>query len=240
MTSPIALPTLAVIDLDGTLVDTIPDIAYSVDETLARLGLPRRGEARVRQWVGNGIEALISRALSDGSEREPDEALHARAVAIFSELYAGNTSRRSRAYPGVDEGLAFLHSAGVELACVTNKAARFSEKILTDLGLRRHFSLVVSGDTLEKKKPDPQPLLHAAGHFGIDPSESLFIGDSSVDVSAARAAGFGIVCVTYGYNFGNDIRASRPDAVIDSLAELDTLFVGVEPRESPRSRSTAV
>ena len=222
---PRAIPRLALVDLDGTLVDTLPDIAFCVDAMLTELHLPTVGPERVREWVGNGIEVLVRRALAGGLDKEADAGRLARALRIFRQLYAQNTSSRSRVYDGVPAGLEFLQAAGVELACVTNKASVFTHKLLAELELDRHFSLVISGDTLPRRKPDPMPLLHAARHFAIAPENALLIGDSANDVKAARAAGFGIICVTYGYNHGDDIRSNNPDALIDSLAELPELFV---------------
>jgi phosphoglycolate phosphatase len=144
-------------------------------------------------------------------------------------LYEKHTSDRSRVYDGALEALNFLRSSGVALACITNKADAFTRKLLADLSLDKYFALVVSGDTLARKKPDPLPLLHAARHVGAAPDDALLIGDSANDVKAARAAGMPVVCVSYGYNHGDDIRESMPDAVIDSLAELPELF-GRQPR----------
>lgn len=217
---------MVLIDVDGTLVDSVPDLTYCVDRMMEQLGLPPRGEAQVRQWVGNGVERLVQRALIGRLEGEPDEALFEKALPVFMELYAENTSKRSCLYPGVRTGLDYLRAAGFSLGCVTNKAARFTEPLLADLGIRDYFSIVVSGDSLPRKKPDPLPLLHAAEHFGLAPDQALMIGDSVSDVKAARAAGFQIVCMSYGYNHGVDIRDSDPDAVIDSMAELEGLLEG--------------
>jgi len=221
----IAIPELALVDLDGTLVDTLPDIAFCVDRMLTELNLTTVGQARVREWIGNGIEALVRRALAGALNRDVDDEIFARALPMFTELYAQNTSGRSRIYDGVPAGLDFLQAAGVELACVTNKASAFTAKLLAELELNEYFSLVISGDTLPRRKPDPMPLTHAAQHFALAPEDAVLIGDSANDVKAARAAGFGIVCVSYGYNHGDDIRSSNPDAVVDSLAELPKLFV---------------
>ncbi|NEV63303.1 phosphoglycolate phosphatase [Thiorhodococcus minor] len=217
-------PKMILCDLDGTLVDSVPDLAYCVDAMMARLGLPVRSEAAVRNWVGNGVERLVRRALIGQLDGEPDEVLYQRAYPIFLELYSANTYNRSVVYPGVREGVDFMKSAGYGLGCITNKAARFTEPLLEHVGLRDDFGIVVSGDTLPRKKPDPLPLMHAAGHFGVAPEDALMIGDSVSDVSAARAAGFKIICTTYGYNHGQDIRDSQPDAVVDSLAELPSLL----------------
>ncbi len=217
-------PSMVLIDVDGTLVDSVPDLAWCVDEMMRRLGRQPWGEAEVRNWVGNGVERLVRRALIGRLDGEPDEAEFERAYPLFLELYAENTSKRSRLYPGVREGLDYLASTAIPMGCVTNKAEQFTLPILRDLGIRDYFGIVVSGDTLERKKPDPLPLLHAARHFGVAPERSLMIGDSVSDVKAARAAGFQIVCMSYGYNHGVDIREARPEAVIDRMTELRGLF----------------
>jgi phosphoglycolate phosphatase len=206
------------------MVDSVPDLAYCIDETMVRLGRPRRGEQAVRDWVGNGVERLVRRALCGALDGDPEAAEFARAYPIFLELYAENTAMRSRLYPGVREGLDLLAARGYPLGCVTNKAARFTEPLLERLGLRARFGLVISGDSLAECKPHPLPLRHAAAHFGVEPRQALMVGDSISDVEAARAAGFAVICVSYGYNHGDDIRDARPDAVIDSFAELGALL----------------
>ena len=215
---------MVLIDVDGTLVDSVPDLAYCVDEMMKQLGMPEHGEAKVRMWVGNGVERLVRRALIGQLEGEPDDALFDKAYPVYLALYAENTSKRSKPYPGVKEGLEYLKQAGYRLGCVTNKAEQFTVPLLKALGLYDYFEIVVSGDSLPKKKPDPMPLLHVANHFGVKPEQALMIGDSVSDVKAARAAGFQIVCMSYGYNHGIDIREADPDAVIDSMAELPDLL----------------
>ncbi|MCB1858386.1 MAG: phosphoglycolate phosphatase [Gammaproteobacteria bacterium] len=217
-------PKLIVIDLDGTLVDSVPDLAFCIDAMMAKLNLPPRGEAAVRNWVGNGIEKLVKRALLGQLDGEPDEVLFKQAYAVFLSLYAAHNGERSRLYPAVKQGLDYLHAAGYTLVCVTNKAGQFTGPLLSALGIRDHFALVISGDTLPQKKPHPAPLLHAAQSMEMDPREALMLGDSVNDVQAARAAGFRIICVSYGYNHGEDIRDAKPDAVIDSFAELAQLL----------------
>ena len=217
-------PEMMLIDVDGTLVDSVPDLAYCVDTMMTELGRPVHGEAAVRNWVGNGVERLVRRALVGALDGEPDEADFERAYPIFLDLYADNTSKRSCPSPGVREGIDLLQAAGYKLGCVTNKAAQFTEPLLRDLGVADAFSIIISGDTLPKKKPDPMPLLHAAEFFGVAPEVSLMIGDSVSDVKAARAAGFQIVCMSYGYNHGVDIRDAHPDAVIDSMVEIMPLL----------------
>lgn len=217
-------PRLILIDVDGTLVDSVPDLAFCVNEMMTRLGMDEHTETDIRNWVGNGVERLTRRALIGQLDGEPDEELFRKAYPIFLELYAENTSKRSELYPGVMEGLGRLRDAGYVLGSVTNKASQFTVPLLKDLGIYDEFAVVVAGDTLEKKKPDPAPLLYAAERMGVDPSDCLMVGDSVNDVAAARSAGFQVVCMPYGYNHGNDIRDANPDAVIDSLAHLDTLL----------------
>jgi phosphoglycolate phosphatase len=190
---------------------------------LKRLDMPVRGEARVRHWVGNGVERLVKRSLLNALDGEPDEALYNKALPIFRELYAENTSKRSLLYDGVMEALEFLGSTGVKIGCVTNKASEFTLPLLTDLGVIHYFESVLCGDMVERKKPDPQALLLSAEKLGVDPEDALMIGDSMSDVRAARAAGFTIVCMSYGYNHGEDIRDYHPDAVIDSMAEIKNI-----------------
>ena len=217
-------PAMILIDLDGTLIDSVPDLAFCVDAMMTELGLPVRGEAAVRNWVGNGVERLVQRALCNDLDGQPDAALFERALPVFMRLYQENTSQRSCLYPGVREGLDLLRAQAYRLGCVTNKAERFTLPLLRDKGILDHFELVVSGDTLEKKKPDPMPLLYAAERFGVAPVDSLMVGDSRSDVKAARAAGFRIVCMTYGYNHGADIREENPDVVLDRLDQLPGLL----------------
>ena len=215
-------PDMILIDVDGTLVDSVPDLAFCVDEMMRHLGREPWGEARVRDWVGNGVERLVRRALIGQLNGEPDEAEFGRAYPVFLDLYADNTSKRSLLYPGVLEGLDYLKVAGYALGCVTNKAEQFTLPLLKDLGIYEYFSIVICGDTLEQKKPHPAPLLHAAEFFKVRPGQSLMVGDSISDVKAARAAGFQIACLPYGYNHGEDIRVAEPDVIIETLAHLRT------------------
>lgn len=217
-------PKLILIDVDGTMVDSVPDLAYCVNEMMKRIDMPEHDEAAIRNWVGNGVERLVKRALVGQLDGEPDENLFRQAYPVFLELYAENTSKRSELYPGILDGLSRLREAGYILGSVTNKASQFTIPLLKDLGIYEDFAVVVAGDTLEKKKPDPAPLLYAAERMGVAPSDCMMVGDSISDVTAARAAGFQIVCMPYGYNHGDDIRDAKPDAVIDSLAHLDTLL----------------
>ncbi len=213
-------PKLIMIDVDGTLVDSVPDLAYCVDELMKAMNRAPWGEAKVRHWVGNGVPKLVERSLTGELEANANKQDFDKAYPIFLELYSVNTSVRSCLYSGVKEGLDYLKQQGYILGCVTNKAEQFTMPILKDLGIFDYFGLVVSGDTLAKKKPDPLPLLHSAEFFNIDPQDCLMLGDSISDVAASRAAGFEIICMSYGYNHGVDIQEANPDLVIDSMAEL--------------------
>jgi len=213
-------PQMILIDVDGTLVDSVPDLAYCVDKMMKVLNRPVHGVDKVRNWVGNGVERLVKRALIGQLDGEPDEAAFQEALPIFLELYSNNVSDRSELFPGVREALDYFKKQNYKLGCVTNKASQFTIPLLKDLGVYDDFEFVVCGDTLPQKKPDPAPLLHAAGYFNVTPENALMIGDSISDVKAARAAGFQIVCMSYGYNHGEDIRNYDPDLVVDSMAEL--------------------
>ncbi len=217
-------PEMVLIDVDGTLVDSVPDLAYCVDEMMLAIGQSAYGEARVREWVGNGVERLVRRALIGKLDGEPEQALFDKAYPIFMSLYADNTCKRSCLYPGVKEALDYLVQSNVKLGCVTNKAEQFTIPLLKTLGIHDIFSIVISGDTLAKKKPDPLPLLHGAKFFDVKPENALMLGDSISDVKAARAAGFQIICMSYGYNHGVDIREANPDAVVDSMIEIKALL----------------
>jgi len=211
---------MVMIDLDGTLVDTAPDLAAAANRMLADLGRQERDIATVAAWIGNGVPRLVKRALTGEMQGEPEPVLYERAYALYEKHYAACVSGSSRPFPGVVDGLEQLKTLGFELVCITNKAQVFTEPLLRDLDLRRYFKLVLSGDSLPKKKPDPLPLRHACAHFGVAPEHGVLVGDSGNDIQAARAAGMPVICVPYGYNHGHDIRESYPDAVIGSLAEL--------------------
>jgi phosphoglycolate phosphatase len=221
----IKTPELVLLDLDGTLVDSIPDLAWSVNKTLLELSLPERELHSIRNWVGNGLEKLLHRSLTNDFNGEAEATLFEKASSLFMSVYSQNMCNLSTCYPGVREGIDHLKEKNIKLGCVTNKRGQFVGPILEKLGLMNDMSIVIAGDTLAKKKPDPLPLLHAASHFNKDPKQSLMVGDSESDVKAARAANFQIVCVSYGYNHGRDIHETKPDAVIDSIADLASLFI---------------
>jgi phosphoglycolate phosphatase len=219
------MPKIAVrmvmIDLDGTLINTAPDLADSVNIMLERMGREPWPLDKVSRWIGNGVSRLVKRALTDSMDGEPDSDDYETGYRLFLEAYAENVSAKSRPYDGVIEGLEKLRAAGYRLACVTNKAEAFTLPLLKDLQLDQYFELVVSGDSLPKKKPDPMPLLHACEFFDITPEHGLLVGDSANDVKAAIAAGMPVICVNYGYNQGVDLTTLQTLGVIDSLQQVD-------------------
>ena len=220
------LPVKAVmIDLDGTLLDTVADLAIAVNLMLARLGHLPLAEARVRTFVGKGIPNLVQRALAGTLAGEAAPALFERALPLYLDCYESVNGKHTTLYAGVIEGLDALKSAGFPLACVTNKAERFTLPLLRQMRLADYFEIVVAGDTLPKKKPDPMPLTHACAQFGIAPRDMLMIGDSLNDTIAARAAGCPVFCVPYGYNEDADVRELDVDAIVETLFEASKLIV---------------
>ncbi len=238
MQNPVLLPVKVVaIDLDGTLLDTAVDIGEAANRMLAELGRNRLAEATVASYIGNGVSRLVKRALTGEMAGEPDPAIFALALAAFNRHYAEVLCRTTRLYPGVLDGLHVLRVAAFPLVCITNKAAQFTHPLLMATGLAAYFDLVLSGDSLPRKKPDPLPLHHACRHFGVVPAEMLLIGDSLNDVQAARAAGCPVFCVPYGYNQGQQPVAQWDvDQVVPDLVVAARL---IEASSSSAARSTA-
>jgi phosphoglycolate phosphatase len=214
------LPIKAVvIDLDGTLLDTAPDLADAAMAMAADLGLPPIDLDTVKTYIGNGVSRLVKRVLTRDMHADPAPELFARALPIYERHYAEWVARKSRPFTGVVEGLQAMRQAGFHLACITNKAERFTLPLLKDTGLIDFFELILSGDSLPEKKPSPLPLLHACQVFGVEPGELLLIGDSLNDAQAARAAGCPVFCVPYGYNRGRPVAELDLDAVVPTLAD---------------------
>jgi phosphoglycolate phosphatase len=206
------------IDLDGTLIDTAADLATADNLMLHDLGRPPIDPAIVRDLIGSGIRVLVRRTLSlftDPGEEEIDAAFE-----IFMRHYKAHLLDRSRPYPGTIETLRRLYEQGRVLGCVTNKLEELTDLLLGHFGLRRWFEIVLSGDSLPRRKPDPMPLFHASRVLKIPVNDMLMVGDSRTDADAASAAGVPFVCVTYGYNGGEDIREFGASVVIESFDEL--------------------
>ncbi|RAR31095.1 phosphoglycolate phosphatase [Pseudomonas sp. MDMC224] len=214
------LPRLVMFDLDGTLIDSVPDLAEAVDRMLVELGRAPAGVEKVRDWVGNGARVLVRRALAGGLDHAAvGEAETEEALARFLDIYA-DCHHLTALYPGVHELLEALSTAAVELAVVTNKPERFVAPLLEQVGLGGYFRWIIGGDTLPQQKPDPAALLQVMRLAGVEAAQSLFVGDSRNDVLAARAAAVPCIAVSYGYNHGRPIAEERPSLVVDSLAEL--------------------
>jgi phosphoglycolate phosphatase len=212
------------IDLDGTLLDTIPDLAAAANMMLTELGRRTLDIEVIRTFVGKGISRLVERTLAGHIDGEADADQMAHALPIFERHYVEVNGRHTTIYPGVKEGLERFQAQGLPLACVTNKSGRFTLPLLEQIGLAHYFRTVVAGDTLARKKPHPDPLLHACAALEIAPGDMLMIGDSLNDTQAARAAGCPVFCVTYGYNEGHDVHDLDTDAVVDSLVEAAELI----------------
>lgn len=202
-------------DLDGTLLDTVADLAEACRLMLAELGQPPRSEAEIRRFVGRGMAVLVERCLT--REAAPDPALLGQGIAAFQRHYATVNGLQSQFFPGVREGLAAWHATGLPLAVVTNKPAAFTEVLLERTGIAHYFQAVVSGDTTPQRKPHPAPLLHACAALGCAPATNLHIGDSKHDIETARNAGCAVYCVPYGYNEGEPVRAEDCDALVADL-----------------------
>jgi phosphoglycolate phosphatase len=213
------MPRAILFDLDGTLLDSAPDLAAAANAMLAALGLPARDPEMIATYIGKGIPKLVERTLTGSLDAAADPALLGRALPIYERYYAEESGRRSVPFPGVIDGLRALHGARLPLACITNKAERFTVDLLKRTGLDGFFDVIVCGDTVTRKKPDPEPVLAACARLGVQPSEAVMIGDSANDVQAARAAGCPIWCVPYGYNEGQPVASLDCDAIVPDLAE---------------------
>ncbi|MBD8513206.1 phosphoglycolate phosphatase [Photobacterium sp. WH77] len=214
--------TFIAFDLDGTLLDSVPDLADAADKTMQALGLPGVTEAQTQTWIGNGAETLIGRALSQSIELDPalDPELHQRALVMFNRFYREGGHKKTVLYPGVTETLETLHQAGIPMAIVTNKPSQFVPHILEEYGISQYFTDVIGGDTFPKKKPDPYALHWLMEKHCLSCSEMLMVGDSRNDVLAAQAASCYVVGLTYGYNYGLPISDSHPDRVLDQFSQL--------------------
>jgi phosphoglycolate phosphatase len=211
----------AIVDLDGTLVDTLGDFTVALNGTLEELSLPPLDASRIELMVGKGSEHLIRSALAavGGSP-----ALYDAAWDAYQRHYGAVNGRHAGVYAGVEEGLRVLRREGLRLACVTNKPTRFARELLERKGLAGAFEAVFGGDAFERKKPDPMPFQRTCAALGSAPERTLVVGDSSNDAAAARAAGCPVVLVTYGYNHGQPVAAVDADGFVDSLAEIGRLL----------------
>lgn len=211
---------LVAFDLDGTLIDSVPDLAAAVARTLSELDLRVPTEHEVRNWVGNGAPVLVERALTWALQKAPEPELQERAFQAFMTHYGAAPNTLTTLYPGVKNALQTLHQEGLTLVLITNKPERFIEPLLKHFNLLAFFTLWIGGDSLAEKKPSPLPLLHAATLCNVAPSDCLMVGDSCHDINAGKAAGFTTLALPYGYNHGEPIEHSQPDLVLASLTDL--------------------
>lgn len=218
-------------DLDGTLVDTLPDLHASANRMLRDLGLAPVDAETVRAYIGRGIDRLVRRLLAGepdsdthGNSVEPDSIVLGEAGAIFRKHYRQLLTNESRLFPETEESLRRMRQMGLKLACVTNKTDAFTRPLLDGLGVLHLFDEVISGDTLERKKPDPMPLTYCARQFGITPDRLLMVGDSQTDTLCARAAGCPVICVPFGYRSGMELHELDCDAIVPAVSDLFELI----------------
>ncbi|WP_252176283.1 phosphoglycolate phosphatase [Endozoicomonas sp. 4G] len=215
---------LIMYDLDGTLVDSVPDLTIALDKMLADLNLPAAGNEKTRLWVGNGLSSLVKRALADDITGDQpgvvEKEFFASALERFQHHYTIEVGQHSTLYPGVFTFLSQVHKAGIKQAVVTNKSKTFTDSLLKHMDIDVFFELSLGGDSLKEKKPHPLPLQYTMKHFDCNMQNSLMIGDSSNDVKAAKAADVKIVGVPYGYNHGKPIESAHPDCIVESLTDL--------------------
>jgi len=211
------------IDLDGTMVHTAPEIARAVNAMLAKMNLPTLTVAQITTYIGDGATTLIKRCLTGQLDGEPEQALLKTAQSLFFEGY-GQIVAESQPYPDVANGLQAIKNAGLPMACVTNKPHGFTMPLLEHCGLLQYFDLVVSGDTLARKKPEPDQIFYVCEQFGVPVKETVLIGDSKTDIAASRAAGCLMAAVPYGYNQGQRIEPGEVDALIENIGDVVDLL----------------
>ncbi|MBV7315637.1 phosphoglycolate phosphatase [Shewanella sp. NIFS-20-20] len=211
-------------DLDGTLVDSVPDLCAATQATLVQLGWESCDQVQVRSWVGNGAQMLMRRAMTHGLSRSVTADELAVAMPVFMQHYQANLHSKSQLYPEVLSVLTRLKAQGYRLAVITNKPHRFSVPLLASFGLTELFEMVLGGDSLAAMKPDPLPLNHLLSEWRLMPEQLIMVGDSKNDILAAKAANVRSIGLTYGYNYGEDIGLYGPDAVYDQFSEILTWF----------------
>ena len=213
-------PSLILFDLDGTLVDSAPDLAAAIDRMLAALGRPAAGEAKVRGWIGHGMPMLVRRALSGEMWPKADPPDFQQGLTLYMGFYGEAMAEQTRLYSGVIECLEEIRAMEIPMACVTNKHSRFTRALIEKMGVLEYFVVLASGDEFKSPKPDPAPLLSVAARLGVDPLTALMVGDSSADAKAAKAAGMMLAMVSYGYHGDTPVETFEPDLLIDSLEML--------------------
>lgn len=215
------------IDLDGTLLDTIPDLCGAVNRTLDELGHRTLPIELVKTFVGKGLGEHMRKSLRAVLQREPSDAEKSHAMALYRKHYAAHVADETTIYPGVVETLDRFKSCGFPLSVVTNKWASYTETLLKHFNLRHFFDHVVCGDTLTTNKPHPGMMFYAAGHMRAHPREMLMIGDSGNDSRSAQAAGSPVVLLSYGYSEGESLADLQADAIVDTFTAIPPLLGAV-------------
>ena len=217
---------LILFDLDGTLVDSAPDLALAVNHMLETLSLETFDSELIRSWVGNGAEVLVKRGLSGSAviNEDIDASLVSQALEIFLSFYAKYLCVATVTYTNVHNTLERLQKAGYRMVIVTNKPFDFVKPLLDGLDLTHFFELTVGGDSLDRRKPDPLPLLHVCETLDLTVDQCIMVGDSKNDILAAKASGMQSIGVSYGYNYGEDISVYEPDFVVDDFADIFSIL----------------
>jgi len=218
--------SLILFDLDGTLIDSVPDLAKAINRMLLELGREPFSEEVIRYWVGNGAQILVKRALSGDREIDAsiDSTFFEQALELFLSFYSQDLCTETKPYPHVIETVHALNANGYRLAIVTNKPIEFVRPILEGVALQNLFEFSLGGNSLEKKKPDPLPLLYTCQKLEVPVENAIMVGDSSNDILAAKAANMQSIGVSYGYNYGEDIDIYSPDIILNDLSEILLYF----------------
>ncbi len=217
-------PQAIIFDLDGTLIDSAPDILAATNQMLAALGLPDASLAEVSAWIGNGSKKLVERALQNKYvefiDAESNKTFFTIAWENWNDAYRANVAQHTKVYDGVEACLTRCEQLAIPMALITNKPIEFTHSILRGLVWENRFELILGGDSLQQKKPAPEPLLHACAQLQVEPESALMVGDSKNDIQAARAANMPVIAVSYGYNHGRPVTLENPDFVVSSLEQL--------------------
>lgn len=220
----LAKPQAVLFDLDGTLIDSAPDIHAATNQMLAALGLPEASLAEVSQWIGNGSKKLVERALQNKYLEFIDADSNATFFNIawenWNDAYRANVAKHTAVYDGVEACLERCEQLAIPMVLITNKPLEFTHNIVRGLAWETRFELILGGDSLQSKKPSPDPLLYACEQLQVSPESALMIGDSKNDIQAARAANMPVIAVSYGYNHGRPVSLESPDFVVASLEQV--------------------
>ncbi len=211
---------LIILDLDGTLIDTAADLAYCINLAMIKLDLPSQSLEKVKSLIGNGVHKLVEDILIEALGKEPEDRQITQAYNLFIEFYKENLTTNSCLYPAVFNSLEYFKSINKKLVCITNKLEMFTLPLLKHTKIHKYFDLILSGDSLTKKKPDPFPLEYACRQLDVSTKQSIMVGDSGNDILSARRAGIKSVGMCYGYTEVNELIKHKPDIVLDSFQQL--------------------